>query len=85
MLWDYGYMEEGELGKPYNLRLLKRLLGYASPYKKIMILALVLSVVITLFDLAVPYLTKIAIDRYIVSTWYKVFLKQGEDHLGRAF
>ncbi|MBW2094473.1 MAG: ABC transporter ATP-binding protein [Deltaproteobacteria bacterium] len=85
MLWDYGYMEEGALGKPYNLRLLKRLLGYASPYKKIMILALVLSVVITLFDLAVPYLTKIAIDRYIVSTWYKVFLKQGEDHLGRAF
>jgi len=76
MLWDYGYMEEGKLGKPYNIRLLKRLLGYASPYRKMMILALILSVLITLFDLATPYLTKIAIDRYIVSTWYKVFFKQ---------
>jgi len=84
MLWDYGYMEEGKLGKPYNLRLLKRLLGYASPYKKIMIFALVLAVVITLFDLAVPYLTKIAIDRYIVSTWYKVFLNEGDEHRERA-
>jgi len=83
MRWDYGYMEEGKLGKPYNVRLLKRLLSFASPYKKIMILALVLSVVITLFDLAVPYLTKIAIDRYIVSTWYKVFLNQGEGYKGR--
>jgi ABC-type multidrug transport system fused ATPase/permease subunit len=77
-------MEEGKLGKPYNVRLLKRLLSFASPYKKIMILALVLSVVITLFDLAVPYLTKIAIDRYIVSTWYKVFFTRGEDLQGRA-
>ncbi|MFZ0452036.1 MAG: ABC transporter ATP-binding protein [Desulfatiglandaceae bacterium] len=77
-------MEEGKLGKPYNVRLLKRLLGFASPYKKIVILALVLSVAMTLFDLAVPYLTKIAIDRYIVSTWYKVFLNQGEDHGNRA-
>jgi ATP-binding cassette, subfamily B, multidrug efflux pump len=84
MRWDYGYMEEGKLGKPYNVRLLKRLLSFASPYKKIMILALVLSVVITLFDLAVPYLTKIAIDRYIVSTWYKVFFTRGEDLQGRA-
>ncbi|RLB15967.1 MAG: ABC transporter ATP-binding protein [Deltaproteobacteria bacterium] len=85
MLWDYGYMEEGALGKPYNLRLLKRLLSYASPYKKIMILALVLAVVITLFDLAVPYLTKIAIDRYIISTWYKVRLTKGGEHGKRAF
>jgi ABC-type multidrug transport system fused ATPase/permease subunit len=76
MLWDYGYMEEGKLGKPYNMRLLKRLLGYAAPYRKIMIFALVLSLVITLFDLAVPYFTKIAIDRYIVATWYKVSLRQ---------
>jgi ATP-binding cassette subfamily B multidrug efflux pump len=78
MLWDYGYMEEGKLGKPYNIRLLKRLLGYASPYRKMMILALILSVLITLFDLAIPYLTKIAIDRYIVSTWYKVSFEHPE-------
>lgn len=79
MLWDYGYMEEGKLGKPYDLRLLKRLISYAAPYKKIMILALILSVVITLFDLAIPYLTKIAIDRYIISTWYKVSFQSTDE------
>ena len=31
---DYGYMEEGKLGKPYNLKLLRRLGSYAFPYKK---------------------------------------------------
>jgi len=72
MQWDYGYMEDGKLGKPYNLKLLRRLSGYALPYLNILLLALFLSVLITVFDLAVPYLSKIAIDRYIVSSWYKV-------------
>ena len=74
MQWDYGYMEDGKLGKPYNLRLLRRLSGYAVPYLKILFLALLLSVLITAFELAVPYLSKIAIDRYIVSSWYKISL-----------
>jgi ATP-binding cassette subfamily B multidrug efflux pump len=84
MLWDYGYMEEGKLGKPYDVRLLKRLLSFAAPYKKTMITALFLSVMITLFDLAIPYLTKIAIDQYIISTWYKVSLDHGDKQRGKA-
>ena len=74
-MWgDYGYMEEGPLGKPYNVRLLRRLARYASPYKKMISLGLCLSILITVLNLAMPYVSKIAIDRYILSSWYIVHL-----------
>ena len=47
MYGDYGYMEEGKLGKAYNVRLLKRLAHYARPYKKIISIALLLTIMIT--------------------------------------
>jgi ATP-binding cassette, subfamily B, multidrug efflux pump len=74
MIGEYGYMEEGKLGKPYDLRLMRRLTRYAYPYKRVILLALVLSMLITLMDLSLPYLSKIAIDRYILATWYRVNL-----------
>ena len=74
MYGEYGYMEEGALGKPYNVRLLKRLAHFAVPYRKTVSLALGLTVLITLLELAVPYLSKIAIDQYILSSWYRVHL-----------
>jgi len=77
MQFDYGHMEEGHLGKPYNMRLLKRLIPYSRPYRKPIVLALALTILITLFDLAIPYLPKIAIDKYILSLWYPV--KQQEN------
>ena len=70
MYGEYGYMEEGKLGKPYDFKLLKRLAHYAIPYKKTVAKALFLTIIITLFDLAVPFLSKIAIDQYILSSWY---------------
>ena len=76
MYGEYGYMEEGKLGKPYDYRLLGRLIHFAFPYKKIIVLALVLTMLITLLDLALPYLSKIAIDRYIVAAWYRVDLSR---------
>jgi ABC-type multidrug transport system fused ATPase/permease subunit len=80
-MWgDYGYMEEGPLGKPYNVRLLKRLARYALPYKKMISLGLCLSILITVLNLALPYVSKIAIDRYILSSWYTVHLSA----MGRA-
>ena len=72
MFKDYGYAEEGQLGKPYNFRLLKRLAHFAIPYQKRIALGLLLSILITLFALTVPYFTKIAIDRYIVASWYRI-------------
>ena len=79
MQFDYGHMEEGHLGKPYNMRLLKRLIPYSRPYRKPIVLALALTILITLFDLAIPYLPKIAIDRYILSLWYPVNQQENQN------
>ena len=85
MHFDYGYMEEGQLGKPYNIGLLGRLIPYARPYKGPIFLALVLTLLITLFDLSIPYLPKVAIDRYILSFWYLVDQKAVPSSLGEDF
>lgn len=79
MFGEYGYMEEGQLGKAYNFKLLKRLARYAVPYKKTILVALVLTVLMTLLDLALPYLSKIAIDRYILASWHKIDLSVMDD------
>lgn len=63
---DYGYFEEKQLGKPYDVKLLGRLYPYAKPYKLLLLSSISLIVFITLLDLSLPYVTKIAIDRYIV-------------------
>jgi ATP-binding cassette subfamily B multidrug efflux pump len=63
---DYGHFEEKQLGKPYDVRLLGRLYPYTKPYKLLLLSSIVLIVLITLLDLSLPYVTKIAIDRYIV-------------------
>lgn len=85
MRGEFGYMEEGQLGKPYNLRLLRRLAHYAIPYKKFIFLALTLTVMITLMQLALPYLSKIAIDRYILSSWYRINFSALEDNSTQDF
>jgi len=72
MMGEYGYAEEGKLGKPYNLKLMKRLAHFARPYTKKVVAGLLLSILVALFDLCVPYLTKIAIDRYILVSWYEI-------------
>jgi ATP-binding cassette subfamily B protein len=66
MRYDFGYFEEDKLGKPYDIRLLKRLYPFSTPYRHLLFTSVLLVVFITLMDLAIPYITKIAIDRYIV-------------------
>lgn len=63
-----GYLDEEVLGKPYDARLVKRLLKFARPYSKLVIVAVAILVMVTGFELALPYLTKLAIDDYIVAT-----------------
>jgi ATP-binding cassette, subfamily B, multidrug efflux pump len=65
---DYGYSEEGHLGKPHDLRLLKRLWPFLHPYRRMLVGSLGLVVALTLLGLALPYFSKIAIDTYIVPT-----------------
>jgi ATP-binding cassette, subfamily B, multidrug efflux pump len=58
--------EEDVLGKAYDSRLMKRLLGYLRPYKWQVALALGSIIIKSGADVVGPYLTKIAVDRYLV-------------------
>ncbi|MGI5853199.1 MAG: ABC transporter ATP-binding protein [Bacillota bacterium] len=60
------YHEEEVIGKAYDSRLMKRLLTYARPYWKNMLLAVLMLAVITGAELARPYITKIAIDEHLL-------------------
>ncbi len=53
------------LGKAYDSKLMKRLLGYAKPYWHYMMICIILMIFITGLELARPYLLKITIDDYI--------------------
>ncbi|MGZ4822836.1 MAG: ABC transporter transmembrane domain-containing protein, partial [Terriglobales bacterium] len=57
--------EEEVLGKAYDSRLMKRLLGYLRPYKLHVAIALVAIVLKSAADIAGPYLAKIAVDKYL--------------------
>lgn len=63
---DYGYFEEQQLGRPYDIRLMRRMFPFVAPYRRLLALSVFLVVLITILDLTLPYLTKIAIDQYIV-------------------
>ncbi len=62
------YHEEEVLGKAYDSRLMKRLLVYLRPYKWQVILALAAIIVKAGADVLGPYLTKVAIDKYLAHT-----------------
>jgi ATP-binding cassette, subfamily B, multidrug efflux pump len=53
------------LGKAYDSRLMKRLLGFARPYRGHVAGAIALTMLISALSPLRPYLTKIAVDRYI--------------------
>ena len=60
--------EEEVLGKAYDSRLMRRLVTYLRPYKSYVALALALILLESSLEVAFPWLTKIAIDRYIAAT-----------------
>ncbi len=61
-------MDRDEItGKAYDLRLMRRLLGYVRPYRRTFLLSLVCLLVSSLALLVQPYLLKIAIDRYMAA------------------
>ena len=69
--------EEDVLGKAYDSRLMKRLLRYLRPYVWQVALALVAIVLKAGTDVLGPYLTKVAIDRYLAPA------QGGSSFLGR--
>ena len=62
-----GIHEEEVLGKAYDSRLMKRLLTYPRPYRVQVGVALIAIVIKAGADVLGPYLTKVAIDKYLAS------------------
>jgi ATP-binding cassette, subfamily B, multidrug efflux pump len=62
-----GIHEEEVLGKAYDSRLMKRLLTYLHPYRVQVVIALIAIVLKACADVLGPYLTKVAIDKYLAS------------------
>jgi ABC-type multidrug transport system fused ATPase/permease subunit len=69
-------MEEGRLGKAYDLRLMVRLGTFLKPYWMLMGFSLLFVLIMASLDLLIPYLTKEAIDRYIVGDSREIILKK---------
>ncbi|MCK4352598.1 ABC transporter ATP-binding protein [candidate division WOR-3 bacterium] len=63
--------EDKIVKKVYDIRLLRRLITYLKPYKLLIIGAALLSLIGIGLQLTLPYLTKIAIDEYIIPVYYK--------------
>ena len=66
--------EEEVLGKAYDAKLMKRLLGYVKPYKRFVIFAILMNIVVAALGPIRPYLTKIAVDDYIANSDYNGLL-----------
>ncbi len=58
--------DEKKLESSRDIRLFKQLYPFIHPYRKLLSFAVFLMLLITLLELLIPYITKIAIDRYIV-------------------
>jgi ATP-binding cassette, subfamily B, multidrug efflux pump len=58
------------LGKAYDAKLMRRLLNYVKPYKKYVILAILMNVVVAALPSVRPLLSKIAVDDYIANKDY---------------
>ena len=66
MRHNVGFFEEKKLDKSYDSKLIKRLFPFMKPYHGMILASIFLVMLITILDLAIPYVTKIAIDQYIV-------------------
>jgi ATP-binding cassette subfamily B multidrug efflux pump len=62
------FHEEEVLGKAYDARLMRRLMGYLRPYKWHALGALAAIIANSFLQLGQPYLTKLAIDQYIAQS-----------------
>ncbi|MGB3364644.1 MAG: ABC transporter ATP-binding protein [Thermodesulfobacteriota bacterium] len=62
--------EEAKKGKKtYDLKLISWLYGYTGPYRTFMFLALIFMLITAALELTVPYIAKVAVDKYIYPSW----------------
>ncbi|CAK8718557.1 ATP-binding cassette, subfamily B [Candidatus Electrothrix aarhusensis] len=62
---NFGYFEEGSVGKVSDVRIWQRILGYCQPHKLGIFSSIFLSLLITCATLALPRLMQLGIDTYI--------------------
>ncbi|MBI3933112.1 MAG: ABC transporter ATP-binding protein [Acidobacteria bacterium] len=65
---EQSHHEEEVLGKAYDSRLMKRLMRSLLPYWPIVALASAAMILHSLLQVVGPFLTKVAVDRYLVAT-----------------
>lgn len=75
-MMEYGYMEGEQLGSPYDPRILRRLAVYVRPHLRLLILAALVILGHTGLDLLLPYLTRTAIDSYMVRQALRVEVRR---------
>ena len=63
--WEAFGHEEEKVGAVYDHGLAKRLVRYLKPYRKEIFISVVLLFAISLLEVAGPYITKIAIDKFV--------------------
>jgi len=66
MRFKSDYFEEEELGRVYDAKMLKRLWPFVRTYRLLLAAATLLVILITLTELSIPYISKVAIDSFIV-------------------
>ncbi len=59
-------VEEEILGKAYDGRLMRRLLGYLKPYRRVVAVSVVCLLATSVLQVLGPLLTKMAVDRYLL-------------------
>jgi ATP-binding cassette subfamily B multidrug efflux pump len=64
--------DEIELGKVFDFRLIRRLYGFMKPYMRYILLSMIFLVGAIGVELSFPYISKVAIDDFIVKTGRKV-------------
>ena len=77
--------EEDRIRKVSNRIIIKRLLGYLGREKRLIIGAIILTIILTGILLIFPYLTKMAIDNYIISTVQIIQPEEEEIELIKSF
>jgi ATP-binding cassette subfamily B multidrug efflux pump len=80
------FHEEEQIGKTYDWQVARRLLRYLKPYLRLLVPALVLTVVLNLLGILQPKFTQYAIDWYIIprTTSHPAVLTVFKTVLGRA-
>jgi ATP-binding cassette subfamily B protein len=64
------FSEDEVLGKAYDAKLMRRLLGFIKPYKNYVMLAIIFNIFVAVLYAIGPLITKIAVDDYIVKSDY---------------